>query len=589
MQADPRYDVLILGAGLAGLSLARQLLLSSDKRILLVDRHEVPPARQKVGEATVQLSGYYFSRVLDLEEYLLREHYLKYNLRFHWPTGGGDRYEEYSQSYIRNLSNIASYQLDRNKLEAELLRKNGESPRFEFQAPVEGLDIELSDDAPHAFRFRAGGAEISGRAGWVVDATGRARYLARRLGLGRSSSIRHGSTFLWVEGLLDPERLTDLSPREIRLRPDRSSLGHLPAFLATNHYCGEGFWFWVIPLHGITSLGLVYDREKVPREEVSSPEKLIAWICRRFPLFARDLPRRRVIHHSGFTDFAHDCGQTISPSRWALVGESCRFSDPLYSPGGDLIAVYNTLVADAILTDDPGELASKARRYEGLARAVYDAYVPSYAVSYDTLGDQEVFSLRYAWELTVYFAFYVFPFINDLFTSGAFLPGFLRRFARLGPINHGLHRFLADWYRWKKENEVPAPVTPVFFEFTEVPALRAAEACFYRVGVEPGEAKAVLDEQLVNLEDLARWIVAHASAAVLGDERALVHPDFVGGIDLERLEFDPAEMAERLAACRPTAGTWPWKLAPPCLARFRPEPRARPARELRAEVGGAIS
>ena len=66
--------------------------------------------------AKVQVSGYYFSRVLELEEYLLREHYLKYNLRFYWKTPGraNDTFEDYSQAYIQKLSNIASYQLDRN-------------------------------------------------------------------------------------------------------------------------------------------------------------------------------------------------------------------------------------------------------------------------------------------------------------------------------------------------------------------------------------------------------------------------------------------------------------------------------------------
>ena len=57
-----RYDVVIIGAGLAGLALARQLLLNSEKKILLLEkRAEIPPAHQKVGEATVQVSGYYFS------------------------------------------------------------------------------------------------------------------------------------------------------------------------------------------------------------------------------------------------------------------------------------------------------------------------------------------------------------------------------------------------------------------------------------------------------------------------------------------------------------------------------------------------
>ena len=133
MPDGKHYDVLIIGAGLAGLALARQLLLYTDKRILLVDRRtEFPPAKQKVGEATVQLSAYYYARVLDLEEHLEQQHYLKYNLRFYWKTPGktNDCYEHYSQSYIRKLSNINTYQLDRNKFEGEMLRVNLENPKF---------------------------------------------------------------------------------------------------------------------------------------------------------------------------------------------------------------------------------------------------------------------------------------------------------------------------------------------------------------------------------------------------------------------------------------------------------------------------
>jgi L-2-hydroxyglutarate oxidase LhgO len=74
MQND--CDVLILGGGLAGQTLARQVLLSHPgKRIIMADRRaELPPKEQKVGEATVQASGYYYGKVLQLEEYLLQEH-----------------------------------------------------------------------------------------------------------------------------------------------------------------------------------------------------------------------------------------------------------------------------------------------------------------------------------------------------------------------------------------------------------------------------------------------------------------------------------------------------------------------------------
>ena len=585
-------DVLIIGAGLAGACLARQLLLADpDKRILMVDRlAEVPNPSQKVGEATVQVSGYYYSRVLEMEEHLLQEHYLKYNLRFYWPSErGAGAWEDLSQSYIRKLSNIATYQLDRNKFEEAVLAKNRENPNFELIHPANGLDVQLAEDGgPHAFRFTANGEEIQGRAAWVVDSSGRHRFLVKKLKTDRPSPIRHGSSFLWVDGLLDPEKITNLSRRELRLRKERGTFGHFPTFLATNHFCGEGYWFWEIPLHGKTSLGLVFDSENVAFKDVSSAEKLVEWICREYPLYARDLPQRKVLHHSGFASFSLDSGQTISPSRYALCGEASRFSDPLYSPGGDLISIYNTLIADAILTDDQAELEAKVRLYEPLARAVYEAYVPSFSVSYCTLGDQECFSLRYAWELTIYFAYYVFPFINDLHVDRHFLPAFLRRFSKLGPVNQGIHRFLAAYYRWKKENVViPAP-EPVFFDFMEVGALAASELTFYKVGVDRDEARRVLDEQLENLHDLARWTVAHVTAQVLDDPRAATNAAYIRGIDLDHLEFDPAAMAERLeAAVEESSESYPFLFAPPCMARFRARRLVRePEIEVAVGAGG---
>jgi flavin-dependent dehydrogenase len=581
-------DVLIAGAGLAGLTLARQLLLAEPEiRILMVDRGaEIPNPKQKVGEATVQVSGYYYSRVLEMEEHLLRSHFLKYNLRFYWKSQrGGEVWEDLSQSYIRKVSNIATFQLDRNLFEAAVLEKNRESASFELINPIAGLDVDLAEEGPHGFRFEVDGQEFTGRARWVVDASGRNRFLARRQKLERPSPIKHGASFLWVDGLLDPEKITNLDRKAIRLRPERGTLGHFPSFLATNHYCGEGYWFWEIPLHGKTSLGLVYDSAVVSSKDVSTADKLIEWICREYPLYARDLPQREVLHHSGFTSFALDSGQTLSASGWALCGEACRFTDPLYSPGGDLISIYNTLIADCILTRDRQELEAKVRLYEPLARAVYEAYVPSMAVSYCTLGDQECFSLRYVWELTVYFAYYVFPFINDLHVDKTFLPTFLRRFGQLGPINHGVHRLLAAYYRWKKENVILEAPEPVFFDFMEVGALAASELTFYKVGVSRDEARQVLDEQLDNLRDLARWTAAHIASAVLDDPRAATNAAFIRGIDIDNLQFDPAAMAERLeAACRETSETYVWRFAVPCMARFRAE-RLAPAEVPMEAVG----
>jgi 2-polyprenyl-6-methoxyphenol hydroxylase-like FAD-dependent oxidoreductase len=586
------YDVLIIGAGLAGLALARQLLLNTDKKILLVDRRaEFPPLKQKVGEATVQLSAYYYARVLDLEEHLMQSHYLKYNLRFYWKTPGlaNDCYEHYSQSYIRKLSNINTYQLDRNKFEGEMLRVNLERPNFAFRPGATDLDVTLAEDGgPHTFSFQASGRDMSGQARWVVDTSGRGKFLAKRLGLTREGKIRHGSHFFWVEGLLDIEKLTSLSSREIRLRPDRAALGHTPAWQATNHFCAEGLWFWTIPLHGKTSLGLVYDSRVVPRGRVDTLEKLIAWVCEEFPLFARDLPYRRVLHHTALKDFAHDCQQTISPARWAIAGEAGRFTDPLYSPGGDLISLYNTFITDAIQTEDDSELAEKCRLYEQMMEAVYDAYVPTYAISYDALGDQEAFSLKYAWELAIYFAYYVFPFINDLFTDRRFLSAFIVRFSQLGRINKSLQSFISAFFQWKKRNRTP-PREVFHFDFTDIKPLADAEKTFYKVGLSADEARVVLDEQLANLREMARFMAAQICASVLGDMRALTNRRFVEGLDINRLRFDPEEIRAGFAACEGSTEEYPWTLDPHVPRRLiegQGDPVTEDESEVLAGVGG---
>ena len=55
-------DVIITGAGLAGLTLARQLLLETDKTVLLFDKQENPPGKSmKVGESLVQQSSASYS------------------------------------------------------------------------------------------------------------------------------------------------------------------------------------------------------------------------------------------------------------------------------------------------------------------------------------------------------------------------------------------------------------------------------------------------------------------------------------------------------------------------------------------------
>jgi hypothetical protein len=266
-------------------------------------------------------------------------------------------------------------------------------------------------------------------------------------------------------------------------------------------------------------------------------------------------------------DFAHDCVQTISPTRWAIAGEAGRFTDPLYSPGGDLISLYNTFITDAVQTEDDAELAEKCRLYEQMMEAVYEAYVPTYAISYDALGDQEAFTLKYTWELAIYFSYYVFPFINDLFTDRRFLTIFINRFSQLGRINRSLQSFISDFFQWKKIRRI-APREVIHFEFTDIKPLADAEKTFYRVGVSIEESRQILDEQLTNLKEMARFIAAQICASVLGDIRVLTNRRFVESLDIMRLHFDPEAIRENHVAVEDSSAEYVWTLDSQVLRRL---------------------
>jgi flavin-dependent dehydrogenase len=568
-QPRKSYDVVIIGTGLAGLTLSRQLMLYTNKSVLLLDKRVNPPreAPQKYGESLVQCSGYYFSRVLDLEEYLLINHYLKYNLRFYWPTNGLGNlgFEDYSQSYARKISNIATFQLDRNDLEEHLLKINTATGRCEFIGGIRNAGVDLSESGNEHRVYWDGGET---RCRWVIDSSGRGKVIKRKLGLVKPNPIRHGATYFWVDGLVNIEKISGRTHQEFLYDRQRQTTGQFPFFLATNHFCAEGQWFWVIPLHNKTSLGLVYDRNVVNVEEVSNTRKTIDYVCRKWPMFARDLPNRKILDEGRLIDYSYDCLQTISPERWALVGEAGRFTDPLYSPGSDLIAIYNTLITDAIQTDDNALLVEKCNMAEQIQRVMYESYVPSYAVSYDCLGDQEAYNLKYTWELAIYFVFFVIPIINNLFANAEFMKQFLRRFSILGPINQNLQRTLSAFFQWKKKQPAQVFTKPNLFEFYDMQPLFEAEKAFYEAGLTPTEAIAAVDNHLTSLQEFARYIITHIYASVLGNREALTNEPFIKSLKLKETRFDPEEMRAAYAPYAGSTGMYKWNLNPFALEKY---------------------
>src|SRR2546430_1965634 len=87
---SPEWDVIICGAGIAGLTLARQLTREVPNISLLVveglgDKSQTGAIQ--VGESTIEISAQYLADVVDLRAYLEATHYHKWGFRFFFGSG----------------------------------------------------------------------------------------------------------------------------------------------------------------------------------------------------------------------------------------------------------------------------------------------------------------------------------------------------------------------------------------------------------------------------------------------------------------------------------------------------------------------
>lgn len=452
-----RFDVAIVGGGIAGLTLALQLKRTEpDLRVAVLERqqHPVPEAAHKVGESSVEVQAHYLRDVLGLEEHLNTEQLHKFGLRMfftHADNKDITRRVEYGQISEAPLS---SYQLDRGRLEnalGELVAELG----VVFLQSCKVQDVELGatgDD--HALRVLDGEGEHTLRARWVVDATGRAGLLKRKLGLARTLGHRANASWFRIDHEVDVQQWS--MDEQWRARVD-SGLRRL----STNHLMGPGYWVWLIPLaSGSTSIGIVAEDAEYSFDGFNTLERALEWLDEHEPQCAAEVRRHleKIQDFRVMKDYAYGCQQVYSEDRWCLTGEAGVSIDPLYSSGGDLMAISNGLITDLVTRDRRGEdVVERTVAHNQVYLVLSEIWLVAYEGQYPIMGNPQVMVAKVIWDTIIYWAVPGLLFFHDKFRRLGESPRAFANLQRTWLLHTRVQEFLREWHRVSNE-----PASDVF-------------------------------------------------------------------------------------------------------------------------------
>ncbi|MDB5321884.1 MAG: hypothetical protein JWN40_3515, partial [Phycisphaerales bacterium] len=248
-QTSPSYDVVVIGGGPAGATVAT-LLAKAGRKVLVVERGKFP--RFHIGESLMPESYWVFERLGMLPKLKESDFVRKYSVQFVTATGKESQPFFFDEMNPHECS--VTWQVVRSEFD-QMMLDNAREHGAEVWEETNVVDVLLeesdTDDLPRATgvvveRAADDGGPRKIAAKVVVDATGTSTMLARRLGIrSTDAGLKKASYFAHYKG---------------GRRDEGKNAG---ATLVLSTASNDG-WFWYIPLpDDIVSVGVVGDIDRL--------------------------------------------------------------------------------------------------------------------------------------------------------------------------------------------------------------------------------------------------------------------------------------------------------------------------------------
>ncbi|MFI9504531.1 NAD(P)/FAD-dependent oxidoreductase [Nocardia sp. NPDC052566] len=361
MNVNREFDVLILGSGLSGSTLAL-ILQAAGLRTCLIDRARHP--RFAIGESTIPNTSKTYklmsikygvpelaalSSFGSLIDKVGTTNGMKDNFGFVYHEADGAPAMRAHQFPLSQIVETESH-LFRADVDHWLALR-----AVDYGAQLlEGigiLDIDIDDDRGVTVECD-NGARYSAQ--YVVDASGRGSPLARKLGL-RTTDLRTRSKSVFTH-------MTDVAPFDgitSITAPKRWHTGTL-------HHVFPNGWMWVIPFDNhpgssspLCSVGVCWRIDDGDDAPFADPAHAFADFLTTYPEIGKQFQdARRVMDWVSAGRLQYNARKTTG-DRWCLTSNAAGFIDPLFSRGMQNTAAVTDRLAEALINQFHGGFTPK--------------------------------------------------------------------------------------------------------------------------------------------------------------------------------------------------------------------------------------
>jgi flavin-dependent dehydrogenase len=318
------YEVAVVGGGPGGASAAARLARHG-RRVLLLEKEGFP--RYRVGESHLPWSDELY-RALGCEDLLAQSGFHQSGgITFVSHDGTAGQRAEFASAI--DAPGPKAYQVPRESFDAMLMH-HAERSGAAVHLGARTVDAIFDDGGATVSYIDAGGLARNARVEVVVDASGRAGFLAKRFARRLADPVlRNVALHAQFEGVTrgESKRRWD---RRVVTRPD-------------------GGWVWLTPItSSLATVGVSVPRAVHAATALRTPEETLQRYLEQTPAAAELVKGARRVTPARFdADYSYLHTQHAG-DRWVLVGDAGGYLDPIMSTGVQLATQSGLEAAEAV-------------------------------------------------------------------------------------------------------------------------------------------------------------------------------------------------------------------------------------------------